>query len=53
MISYSSNDWLGLDSNTVIEDDDEIYRPEDIYIPPLMKYKHYNRRIPYTMEKME
>ena len=35
------------------DDDDEIYRPEDIYIPPLMKYKHYNRRIPYTMEKME
>ena len=35
------------------KDDDEIYRPEDIYIPPLMKYKHYNRRIPYTMEKME
>ena len=35
------------------DDDDEIYRPEDIYIPPLIKYKHYNRRIPYTMEKME
>ena len=35
------------------DDDDKIYRPEDIYIPPLMKYKHYNRRIPYTMEKME
>ena len=33
--------------------DDVIYRPEDIYIPPLTKYKYFERRVEYFTEELE
>ena len=33
--------------------DDDLVRYDEIYIPSLFKYKHSDRRMPYTMEEME
>lgn len=35
------------------KDDEIIYLPEGIYIPPLTKYQYFERRVPYTSEKLE
>ena len=32
---------------------DIIYLPEGIYIPPLTKYKYFEKRVPYTTEELE
>ena len=33
--------------------DDEVINYNEIYIPSLFKYKHADRRMPYSMEEME
>ena len=35
------------------KDDEKIYLPEGIYISPLTKYQYFERRVPYTSEKLE
>ncbi len=40
------------DNNNEDEDDDRIFK-RDIYIPPLTKYKFFERRLPYTLEELE
>ena len=41
-------------ANKTTKDEDDInILKRDIYIPPLLNYKYFERRIPYTLEKME
>ena len=39
--------------NKLDEQDKVIYRPSDIYIPPLTNYKYFERRVEYTTEQLE
>ena len=39
--------------NNLDDKDKAIYHPEGIYIPPLTKYKFFERRVEYTFEELE
>ena len=39
--------------NNVNDKDKEIHLPNDIYIPPLINYKFFERRVEYKTEELE
>ena len=44
---------MGNSNKKIKTDNDIIYLPNGIYIPPLTNYKYFERRVPYTTEELE